>query len=138
MENNVIKEKIRKKENEIATLEEKLKSAKVYLAALNDIMRSLEKVSDEEVVETLRPGSTIALARETILHNGKPLHISELLALFDKGDSKEMRASLTSSIAAYVKRGEVFVRTAPNTFGLIELGHLPEAMQEITPPAGFG
>ncbi len=138
LENNVIREKIRKKESEIATLEEKLKSARIYLTALNDILRSLEKVADEDNVETLRLGSTIALARDTILQNGKPLHISELLTLLDKGDSKEIRASLTSSIASYVKRGEVFVRTAPNTFGLLELGHSPESTHESVPPAGFG
>jgi hypothetical protein len=30
-------------------------------------------------------------------------------------------------LAAYVRRGEIFTRPSPNTFGLLELGHDNEA-----------
>ena len=137
-DNNVIREKIKKKEGEISALEEKLKAAKVYLTALNDILRSLDKVVDEENVETLRPGSTIGLARRLILDSNSPLHINDILVKLDKSGTREARASLTSSLAAYVKRGEVFVRTGPNTFGLIELGHFPDSANNLEPPSDFG
>ena len=44
------------------------------------------------------------------------------------------------SLAAYVRKGEIFTRSGPNTFGLIELGHVNEnkANPEHEPPAGFG
>ena len=45
--------------------------------------------------------------------------------------------SLASSLAAYVRRGEIFSRPAPNTFGLLELGHLGGEEAE-EPPSGFG
>jgi hypothetical protein len=86
----------------------------------------------------LRPGSGVAQARSVILTKGEPVHINDILAGLGKEPTRENRASLTSSIAAYVRRGEVFTRSAPNTFGLMELGHetTPEEDEEL--PAGFG
>lgn len=46
--------------------------------------------------------------------------------------------SLASSLAAYVRKGEIFTRPAPNTFGLVELGHKTIIEEEAGPPAGFG
>lgn len=37
-----------------------------------------------------------------------------------------------------MRKGEVFVRTGPNTFGLLELGHLPMQGGSEEPPPGFG
>ena len=47
-------------------------------------------------------------------------------------------ASLASSLAAYARRSGIFVRTAPNTFGLLELGHDSEEEQRPEPPTSFG
>lgn len=140
-ERDIIQDKIRKKEQEIQSLEEKLRTAKVYLSALQDISKALSKElhtnSDSAV---FREGSAVAQSREVILSKGVPVHINDLLEGLGRGMTRESRASLTSSIAAYVRRGEVFTRTAPNTFGLKELGHPnssePDGPPE--PPDGFG
>jgi hypothetical protein len=42
------------------------------------------------------------------------------------------RSALSGSIAAYVRKGEIFTRPAPNTFGLLELGNSVEL------PLNFG
>ena len=137
-ERAVIVERLHKKEAEIQSLEEKLRAAKIYLQALQDILGALETSGvNPNNDAVLRTGSSVALAREAIIRAGKPLYISDLLSALGKGVTKEGRASLTSSLAAYVRRGEIFTRPAPNTFGLLELGHTPQPSSE-EPPLGFG
>lgn len=134
-----IKERLRKKEIEIQTLDEKIRSARIYVQALNDVLKMLDNDPDDSSPETvLRPGSAVAQARDVILRIGKPVHINDLLEELGKEASREGRASLTSSLAAYVRRGEIFTRPAPNTFGLLELGHHSDDSDSPTPPAGFG
>ena len=142
-ERKVIEDKLRKKEQEIQSLEEKIRTAKVYVQALQDVLRSLGgggSTPSGEGESAMKPGSAVARAREFILNRGIPLHINQLVELLGKGVTRESRASLTSSIAAYVRRGEVFTRPAPNTFGLIELGHtmMPSSEPAQEPPQGFG
>jgi hypothetical protein len=140
-EHDIIQDKIKKKEQEIQTLEEKLRTAKVYLNALHDISKALSKESHTNTDSAvLREGSAVTQARDFILRRGVPVHINDLLEGLGKGMTRESRASLTSSIAAYVRRSEVFTRSAPNTFGLIELGHTTsiESDGQSEPPDGFG
>lgn len=139
-ERSAIKERLRKKEQEIHSLEEKLRSARVYVQALHDILKMLDKAAGDPAVEAiLRPGSTVSQARDVIVSRGQPVHVSELLEALGKDATREGRASLTSSLAAYVRREEIFTRPAPNTFGLIELGHRTGAHDDtVAPPVGFG
>jgi hypothetical protein len=135
-----ILDRLKKKEQEIEGLEERLRAARVYLQALHDILKLL----DDEVMPQapgssktgLRAGSGVDQARQIILKSGAPVHISALAAGIGQ-DTKEGRVSLGSSLAAYVRKGEIFTRPAPNTFGLVELGH-KIASDEEGPPAGFG
>lgn len=142
-ENQVIQDRIRRKQAEVSALEEKLKAAKVYLTALQDILKDLNKAAGAESgpdrEAKLKPGSSVAQAREIILKQGEPVHVDDILDEMGKARSASNRASLVGSIAAYVRKEEIFTRTAPNTFGLLELGHTDEAPEEDDePPAGFG
>jgi hypothetical protein len=140
-ERELIQDRMRRKEQEIQTLEEKLKSAKIYLQALQDIFKALAKEPFTGSIDSvLREGSAVAQARELILKRGVPVHINDLLEGLGRGMTRESRASLTSSISAYVRRREIFTRSAPNTFGLFELGHETsnEPDANIAPPDGFG
>lgn len=137
----ILLDKIRKKEAEIQSLEDKLKTARIYLQALHDVRDALGAMESGQSDSALRTGSAVAQAREAIQRAGKPLHISDLLSALGKSVTKEARASLTSSLAAYVRRGEIFTRPAPNTFGLAEMGHAsaqPESELETEPPPDFG
>lgn len=135
-ERRKIENTLLKKEQEIQLLEEKIKEARVYVQALRDVLKILPK-SSESVV--LRPGSAVARARSVILKTQKPVHINTLLEQLGKEGTREARASLTSSLAAYVRRGEIFTRSAPNTYGLIELGHQQiDDPEPSEPPSGFG
>lgn len=136
-----IQDRLRKKEQEIQGLEERLRSARTYLTALQDILKLLSDDEDESAPNAgraiLRTGSGVDQARQAILRNGAPLHISALADAIGQA-TREGRISLASSLAAYVRKGEIFTRPAPNTFGLVELGHRTSIEEEIGPPAGFG
>lgn len=141
-----IEDRLRKKEQEVQGLEERLKVARTYVQALQDILkilqipdaRSLPAASLGETVP--RAGSLVDQTRQIILVRGEPVHITALLDALGKDGSRESRASLTSSLGAYVRRGEIFTRPAPNTFGLVELGHKTAVGddEEDGPPSGFG
>jgi hypothetical protein len=136
----IIEDRIRRKEAEVQSLERKLEVARVYVQALSDVLRDIDRASgDGEAPETaLRRGSSVARAREVILEAGAPVHIDDLLARLGKEVTRETKASLTGSLAAYVRRDEIFTRPAPSTFGLIELGHSKGEDEPDDVPAGFG
>lgn len=140
-EREKIAERLRKKEAEIQLLEEKTRAARVYAQALQDVLKLLDQANSNDdgaapSEAVLRAGSLVDKARDVIISWGKPVHINDLLAAVGREPTRESRASLTSSLAAYVRRGDIFTRPAPNTFGLIELGHQPSASEE--PPQSFG
>lgn len=139
-ERNKIEERLRKKEQEVASLEEKAKAGKVYIQALRDILRMLDSAPDAGTGESvLKVGSAVAEARQVIRERGVPVHINDILTALGKGITREAKASLTSSLAAYVRRNEIFTRPAPNTFGLAELGHETLADESPSePPDNFG
>lgn len=128
----IIENKIRKKEAEIRVLEAKVQAARIYVQALNDIRREMDGDTSD-----LKAGSMIANAREAIRKAGRPLHVDDLLVAI--GRSAESKSSLTGSLAAYVRRGEIFTRPAPNTYGLVDLS-ADDADDELpaSPPKGFG
>lgn len=138
-EQKAIEDQLRRKEAEIVSLEEKLKAAKIYAKALRDVLRLVGKEDTEEAGETkLRKGSLVDQARELIHDRGEPVHIDEILRAMGRDVTRDAKASLNSSLAAYVRNGEIFVRTAPATYGLIELAHTELDDVEEDPPAGFG
>ena len=139
-ERKKIEDRIRKKEEEIQSLESQIHDSQVYVKALQDVLKMLprEAESGTESVATLRAGSAVAMARDIILKKAKPVHITDLLRDMGKELTRESRASLGSSLAAYVRKGEIFTRPAPNKFGLIELGHTDREEGASEPPDDFG
>lgn len=139
-EQSVVESQLTKKEAEIVQLEEKLKVAKVYVRALQDVLKELgkDRPSDPKPEASLRKGSFVAQAREMILARRSPIYIDELLEALGKEVTRESKASLTSALAAYVRKREIFTRPAPSTFGLIELEHFEIEEVSDEPPVGFG
>jgi len=137
-----IQERLKRKEQEILALEERLRTARTYVQALHDILKLLD--GESSIVGAgggstgLRAGSSVHQARHFILKTGAPVHINALVEAIGNDTSRESRISLASSLAAYVRKGEIFTRPAPNTFGLIELGHKTVLGDDEGPPVGFG
>ncbi len=128
----------KKKEQEIQELEAQIKEARIYLQALQDVLKRFPRDAGIETNadSTLRPGSMVAQAREAILKLAKPLHIDQILVEQGKELTRENRTALGGSISAYVRKGTIFTRTAPNTFGLVELNRRSDGAPE--PPVDFG
>jgi hypothetical protein len=131
--------RIERKRAEIGELETKISLAREYLQALEDMLKIVPKESmngEQEV--TLRSGTALARAREVLRKSGRPMHLTELLTAIGKGHSRNERAALSGSLAAYVRRGEIFTRPAPNTFGLVDMKTADVADSEHVPPPDFG
>jgi hypothetical protein len=133
-----IEERIKKKEQEIQHLEEQVREAKIYVQALQDVLRMFPRDANPagEADATLRPGSLVAQAREAILKRGHPMHVSQILKDVGKEASRTNKTALGGSISAYVRKGQIFSRPSPNTFGLLELG--PVVASSSEPPPDFG
>jgi len=127
---------IGRKEEEIQGLEESIKEAKVYLQALRDVLKKFPKEASEDTPASLRPGSMVALARDSILQAKRALHVDEMLKMQGKELTRENRTALGGSLSAYVRKGAIFSRPGPNTFGLVELE--PKTPIDEEPPADFG
>jgi hypothetical protein len=132
--------KIERKKAEINELESQLRLAREYLQALEDTFKLIPKDMSNGANDlvAMRPGTALARARDAIRKAGRPMHINELLGAIGKGTSRNERAGLSGTLAAYVRRGEVFTRPAPNTFALVETKLASDPDTEPVPPAGFG
>jgi hypothetical protein len=136
--------KIREKQIEIDELVLKVREAKAYLQALQDASKFLPReggAEDDEGDETphsVKPGTALELVVKTLRSRGKPMHIMEILPAIGRKATPEDRASIGSTISAYVRRQQVFTRPGPNTFGLLEWGTEANSIQESGPPEDFG
>jgi hypothetical protein len=120
-----IARRIEKKREEIAAMRIRIRETEVYISALEDALKLMprEGVNEGDAGEFLRPNSKVAIARELLLAAGKPLHVQALLESMRQPDTRSNRSALAGSLGAYVRKGEIFSRPMPNTFGLIEWEH---------------
>ena len=128
-----IERRIDKKRQEVDELKQQLSTAETYLTALLDMAKLLPKEGEKEVV--LRPGTDLARARDFIKAHGQPQHVVDILKGIGKEANKANKISLSGSLGGYVRRGVIFTKPAPNTFGLIELENSVEAKAETDPLA---
>lgn len=70
--------------------------------------------------EQFRQGSDVEKAYNALVDAGKALYVDDIVKALGKEINKDTRVSIGSQIQAYARRGHVFVKTAPNTFGLLE------------------
>ncbi len=130
-------EKIKKKEQEIAEYESKIREAKAYMQALQDSLKMMPRdAADGSSESTFRPGSSMAKAYDFLKEIGKPMHINDILSGIGKGTTKKERTSLSGALGWYVRRKEFFTRPGPNTFGLISME--PQGESSPEPPEDFG
>ena len=83
------------------------------------LIRRLARLSEPgETLEQKRT-SNIQIVEHVLTAAGRPLHVSEIIAAAEKdfGVSLE-RDSVSSALGKQIRKGNRFIRTAPNTFGL--------------------
>lgn len=114
----------KKFEEEIAKLEKVAADALAGIETWKKALKLLPKDTDTRPKlrrAELRPGSDMDLARIALTEAQKPLHINQLIVAMGRESSKESKISIASSIQAYARREIIFKKTAPNTFGLIDM-----------------
>lgn len=128
-------DRIKRKEQEIAEFQAKIREAQAYIQAMQDAAKLLprEEARSSKAEAVLRPGASAHKAFHALREAGKPMHITEILKAIGMSSNKANRISLGGTLARYSRNDEIFVRTAPNTFGLIEFGGISEE-----PPDDFG
>ena len=120
-----IQKKIEKKQLEIRGLEDQIRDCNIYIDSLQDVLKMIPREAEEGKEIVLRHGSLLSHARDAIRSAGRPLHVSAILEAVGKANTKNHRLALSGSLASYVRRGEIFTRPEPNTFGLTEFEHNP-------------
>lgn len=132
MENTdkIVKEIARKnkeieaKEADVSRLEEEIRDLRTFVDGMSQSLKLLNKSPAKQVslgkMFVLRPGSDMSKVRTILLPVDRPLHVDEILKHLGKGGDAKAKASLAGSMNTYAADKKVFVKTAPNTFGLIE------------------
>ena len=122
-----IGKKIENKQREINSLRQqkreidtKIREGEAYISAHQETLKMLAREDSTSGERNLRVGSSMAKACDAIKKAGKPLHVDEILKALGRPNDKKNRTSLSGSLAHYVRKSEIFTRTAPNTFGLTE------------------
>jgi hypothetical protein len=135
---------IEEKKREMWSWQAKINEARIYVGALEDTLRILPKDPELGVDIDLRPGTIIYKAREILSAKGEPMHIADLLKALGKPNDNINRAAVSGSISAYYRKGQIFTRPAPNTFGLVEYSARPLTALQVNgsspkePPPNFG
>ena len=131
-----LQKRIERKRSEMVGFEKQLGEARVYIQALEDTLKLLPRESDEgfDAAKVLRTGSAVAQAKDVLQRAGHPLHVIDLLKAMGRDDTRNNRTGLSGSISAYVRRREIFTRTAPNTYGLVDFF----TNGKKSPPPNFG
>ena len=124
-----IEDKIRKERHGLEEIEAKIRDAEATLTAYQETQRMLSRESCEQSEPTLRANTELAKIRDFIRTLQRPVDLSEILGMLQKEDTSLTRNSLRGSISRYAKTNTIFVKTAPNTFGLTELGHKSPIME---------
>lgn len=116
-----LQKRIERKQAEIREHEEQIRQAQAYMQGLQDTLKLIPKEDEFGQVSTaFRHGSNVAKARDALKAAGRPMHISDLLKAMGQPTDKKHRLALAGSIASYARKDQVFKKTAPNTFGLLE------------------
>ena len=131
-----LEKKIETQEKEIESLKAEVLRKESFLSGLKEALKLIPRQDGEIANQVLRPGSDMAKAQDLLKKVGHPLHVGELLKGLGKEVNKGNRASLSGSMGTYVRKGAIFFKSGPNTFGLIEQKR--KENQEDEPPDDFG
>lgn len=143
-----IEKKIAAKILEISEIEGQMREAKAYIAGMQEALKFIPRDNSEVVLEkspelSLRYGSDMAKAYTFLKSIARPVYIDEILKGIGKEVNKENRSTVSGSLGNYARRNEIFTRTAPNTFGLVEFSasEIISGMRELSDdnlPPSFG
>lgn len=94
---------------------------KQYLQYKKEVAQATLKVIDRFQQQTRRQPqkrtSKIEIVKNVLKSAGRPLHVSEIIRMAEKDHQVQLnRDSIVSAILKKINAGQMFIRTAPNTF----------------------
>ena len=122
-----IESKIRKKREELNVVQDQItelrstvREIEAYISGQEEILKMVPATtangSDESVA--IRRGSLADKAREYLRKENRPIKLMEILS--GLGMEKARRQTLSGTLSSYVRKGQIFTRPFPGTFGLVE------------------
>jgi hypothetical protein len=82
-------------------------------------LKIIERFQKQGRTKSDKRTSNINIAQHVLRNAGKPLHVSEIIELAKKDYNVQLdRDSIVSAILKKVNAGQMFIRTAPNTFAV--------------------
>ena len=120
-----LERRIEQERQKVADLQSQVERAEAFIAGLEEAMKLVPPdvvENKRQVRHTPRSKSDVQKAKLQLSAMGHSMHISDILQAIGKEDTKQNRASLSSSLARYARKGKVFRRDGPNEFSLIQLG----------------
>lgn len=117
--------RIEQERQKVADLRSQVERAEAFIAGLEEAMKLVPTDGGEkkrQVEHTPRSKSDVQKAKFQLSATGHSMHVSDILKAIGKEDTKQNRASLSSSLARYARKGEIFRRVGPNEFSLVQLG----------------
>lgn len=107
--------------------EDKIRSAvlDVFEVSLDAQLRAVRRLKQGKAEKPrVRQGmSQVDMAYDILQRSGRPLHVSELIERIEARHGKRLdRESLVSALVKKVRRGDRFLRTDKNVFGLLKGG----------------
>jgi hypothetical protein len=102
-----------------------MKDLQHYLEARKELAEAELKIINRYLQGTepsKRTGtSNIEIVKQVLKSAGRPLHIAEIIASARKEFGIDLeRDSVVSNLVKKIRAGQTFIRTAPNTFSLME------------------
>jgi len=86
---------------------------------LNVIRRFLRKGKEVMDAKKEKGMSKLSITKNILDASGTPLHVTEIIEKAKNDYQTDIdRESIVSAISKKVQKGDTFIRTAPNTFGL--------------------
>jgi hypothetical protein len=107
---------ISEKEADIARLEAELSAARAYVLLLTNRLQTAER----RLAEAPQADDPVLAVRRILAGAGQPLFIDEILHELGQPVSRDAREDLRRLVLPWVRRGEVFTRPRPGTYGLAE------------------
>src|SRR6266511_1863859 len=142
-----LEKRLKRKRAEITALESEVEHYEDRIADCRDKISSLDATVQElQSLYTLIPSEADIsgpqpafrqnsegwLVHELLRDVGKPMYVDEILEKLEREINTDTRGSLAGQLGGYVRKGQVFTRPAPNTFGLREWEVNGSAKREVS------
>ena len=87
---------------------------------IKNLLNRKKRKSKRSREPKLEAGSDAYKAHKVLQAYGEPMHVELIASEFDITKGMVSIINLSSALNSYVRRGKIFTRTAPYTYGLVE------------------